>query len=332
MSLLLLTLVTSASALRVSDPKPPKVSLWESVFNWTKPSLRLPEKFKTFWEKEPQDYSKPAAALGPRSSIKAYGASQWFDGALGHDAIKLVVGVPMMTNQEEVLQAHLSTWVTGKGVCDINSYAKSECHIFPVFLYGDSPESKEKVKKLGAKGVSLPVPEPHADDDGYQHGGPINAARIQSGGSDSRPANPPDRAVAMRGKSYEWFKYASANFQWATHLSKMDADAFPHFGAILADLAAGPSKNLYWGAAMGDTLSCNRGFMQGAFYIESANLEPCRQKQVDADFPDYYKNGGWKTHEDGFFGESLYRAVNSSKCPQVTCMNVRAVKRYEHPV
>lgn len=325
MSLLFLTLVTSASALRVSDPKPPKVSLWQSVFDkWTKPSPQLPEKFKDLWAKE-ADFSS-LQSQSARSKIQAYGASQW-GGNLGHDAIKLVVGVPMMTNQEEVLQAHLATWVTGKGVCDILSYGKSECHIFPVFLYGNSSESMEKAKKLGAKGLSLPVPEPLADDDGFQHtGGPIKAARI------SKPANSQDRAIAMRGKSYEWFKYASKNFQWATHLSKMDADAFPHFDAILNDLASGPSKNVYWGSAMGDTAGCNRGFMQGAFYIESANLEPCRQQQVDEDFPDFYKKGGWKTHEDGFFGESLYRAVNTSKCPQVTCMNVRSVKRYEHPV
>jgi len=327
MSFLLLTLVTSASALRVSDPKPPKMSLWESVFNWAKPSPQLPEKFKDLWAKEPQ-FTK-WDSQSPRQKIQAYGASfnGLFGGPLGHDAIKLVVGVPMMTNQEEVLQAHLSTWVTGKGVCDIHSYGNSECHIFPVFLYGNGSESVEKAKKLGAKGLSLPVPEPLADDDGFQHtGGPINAARI------SKPLNSQDRAIAMRGKSYEWFKYAAKNFQWATHLSKMDADAFPHFDAILNDLAAGPSKNLYWGSAMGDTAGCNRGFMQGAFYIESTNLESCRQQQVDEDFPDYYGKGGWKTHEDGFFGESLYRAVNSSKCPQVTCMNVRSVKRYEHPV
>jgi len=327
MSFLLLTLLTSASALRVSDPKPPKMSLWESVFNWAKPSPQLPEKFKDLWAKEPQFTKWDSQSA--RQKIQAYGASfnGLFGGPLGHDAIKLVVGVPMMTNQEEVLQAHLTTWVTGKGVCDIHSYGKSECHIFPVFLYGNGSESMEKAKKLGAMGLSLPVPEPLADDDGFQHtGGPINAARI------SKPANSQDRAIAMRGKSYEWFKYASKNFQWATHLSKMDADAFPHFDAILNDLASGPSKNLYWGSAMGDTAGCNRGFMQGAFYIESTNLESCRQQQVDEDFPDYYGKGGWKTHEDGFFGESLYRAVNSSKCPQVTCMNVRSVKRYEHPV
>jgi len=315
MSLLILALLTSASALRVSDPKP-KLSLWESVFDkWTRPSPELPQKFEEHWKAE-------ATYTPPNTNIQTYGAQ--FAEKHG-DAIKLVVGIPMMPSQPEVLKAHMSTWMTGEGICDVNSYNKPDCHIFPVFVYGNSSAAAAKASELGIHGVSLPVPEPTEalKDDGYA----TRAGNAPGKG----PANIKERAISMRGKSYEWFKHASQSFKWATHIGKLDSDAFPHFKWILKDLASGPKQNAYWGAAMGGE-ECKQGFMQGAFYIESANLEECRQKQVDQDFPDFYRGRGWQAHEDGFFGDSLYKAMNAGKCPPVTCMNVRRSKRYIHPV
>jgi len=316
MSLLILALLTSASALRVSDPKPKKLSLWESVFDkWVRPSPELPQKFEEHWKAE-NDF-KPRTV-----EMTTQGAS--FTEKHG-DAIKLVVGIPMMPTQPEVRKAHMSTWMTGKGVCDVKSYNNPDCHVFPVFVYGNSSEAAARANEIGAFGVSLPVPEPVADpqDNGYA----TRAGNAPGKG----PANIKERAISMRGKSYEWFKHASQTFKWATHIGKLDSDAFPHFKWILSDLASGPKQNVYWGAAMGGD-ACTQGFMQGAFYIESANLEECRQKQVDHDFPDFYSGKGWQTHEDGFFGDSLYKAMNTGKCPPVTCMNVRQQKRYIHPV
>jgi len=278
-----------------------------------RPSHELPQKFDTMWEAEGQfnAANQGTALTGGASFTVPHG-----------DGVKLVVGIPMMANEQDIRNAHMNTWMKGDGVCNRDSFATQSCHIFPVFLYGNSSESMLKAKETEF-GLSLQVPDPEANYDGYD----APEHHIKNLGSHGA-----DALKNLRGKTHEWFKHAAASYPKATHIAKMDSDTYPHMAAVLHDLATGPEKNLYWGTSMaGD--QCNGSFMQGAFYILSASLQPCRQRQLDEMLPDFFgESHGWNRNEDGLFGQSLKEAVESGKCPQPTCMNVRNRHRYVHPV
>lgn len=269
-------------------------------------------KFDTMWEAESQFSAEN------QETAKLAGAS--FRVPHG-DGVKLIVGIPMMANEQDIRNAHLNTWMKGDGVCSRDSFATQSCHIFPVFLYGNSSESMLKAKETEF-GLSLQVPDPEANYDGYD----APEHHIKNVGSHES-----DALKNLRGKTHEWFKHASASYPKATHIAKMDSDTYPHMATVLHDLATGPEKNLYWGTSMAGE-ECS-GFMQGAFYILSASLQPCRQQQLDEMLPDFFgESHGWNSNEDGLFGHSLFKAVESGKCPQPTCMNVRNRHRYVHPV
>eukprot|EP00411_Alexandrium_monilatum_P024962 CAMPEP_0175330174 /NCGR_PEP_ID=MMETSP0095-20121207/587_1 /TAXON_ID=311494 /ORGANISM="Alexandrium monilatum, Strain CCMP3105" /LENGTH=329 /DNA_ID=CAMNT_0016627345 /DNA_START=42 /DNA_END=1027 /DNA_ORIENTATION=+ len=53
------------------------------------------------------------------------------------------------------------------------------------------------------------------------------------------------------GKSPAWFRYASTTYRWATHIIKMDMDAFPYVPTLVAAIRDFPTgcQNLYGGAA-----------------------------------------------------------------------------------
>jgi len=282
--------------------------------HYMRPSRDLPQKFDSMWKAEGEFNAQK------HRTAETSGASFVFPHG---DGVKLVVGIPMMTNQQDIRKAHMSTWMKGDGICKLDSFATSSCHIFPVFLYGNSSEAMLAAQETDF-GLSLQVPEPKvastiASDTGYE-------------GQDLGAEATEGALRSMRGKTFEWFKHASASYPKATHIAKMDSDAYPHMALVLEDLATGPKANLYWGAAMGAS-DCSKGFMQGAFYGISAGLQPCHQRELDATYPaglfGVHKHHG---NEDTLFGSTLYDAVQSGKCPQPTCMSVRSKGRYEHPV
>lgn len=320
MGLLLLALVAPASALKLMDFRNDPV---KKADLHGRPSKELPQKFKKMWEQE-QSYVPSAKAVTP----ELIGDKDW--SAHGKD-VKLVVGIPMISSQKEVLDAHLSSWMMGEGVCHIDNHDDHNCHVFPVFLFGENSKASTVTKFA----LSLPIPEPaEVPDDGY------------STGTGSKVATDIPLAVQFR-KTHDWFKHAATSYKWATHIGKMDADTYPHFKQILEDLAAGPKDRFYWGSLMGHH-NChagpNTGFMQGAFYIVSADLEACREAGADAMCPEGAKFGNveemcpalsfptWQ-HEDHTFGDFLFSGLRSGKCgSKITCMDVKFGERYNHPV
>lgn len=315
----ILRLVASASALSSYPTNPPKITNQPKSFD-TRPTRDLPKHFAEKWAQEKNYRPEGSTQIMGFKNFERHG-----------DAIKLVVGVPMILRQAEIFDAHLKTWVTGENVCKLKEHADPKCAIFPVFLLGNSTAAKKKAQNASNFALALPIPEADESDDGLDsrwdgYNPPKNSAEDRTG-----------RQMAHDIpflKYYLWLKHATDDYSWATHFAKMDADTYPHFKPILNDLANGPKYNLYWGAKMwGD--HCEGGFMQGALYIVSANLQACAQPVVHKMCPESTWNfANWKIckhlSEDWYYGECVFQAVTDGICPKPTCMNVRFAHRYEH--
>jgi len=152
------------------------------------------------------------------------------------------------------------------------------------------------------------------------------------------------------GKSPAWFRYASTTYRWATHIIKMDMDAFPYVPTLVAAIRDFPTgcQNLYGGRTRlprywepnpalrkrpigGDFLKCGTkgcwSYMQGGLYLLSAELAR------NASRP-----GGWwqeaskKCHsEDVTAGQAIHKyAMVNGIC--VGALQIKVGKEFWHPV
>jgi hypothetical protein len=143
------------------------------------------------------------------------------------------------------------------------------------------------------------------------------------------------------GKSMAFFRYASRQFPWATHIGKVDMDAFPFLHKIMTNLYGSEkpcrAKYEYWGAKRG-TKNCDHQ-PWGRSFIDNCPDDSCVKKLPCAD----QVNGGmyglsrdlafdatqpgdvWETGpigpEDGITGTRLHQWSHKySKCVSMFMM------------
>lgn len=241
---------------------------------------------------------------------------------------KLVVGISSVINQPEMWKTHRDTWMKQEGVCSYRDFQEPACKTFPVFVFGNLSDaaglaSVREFDPLDRFTVVLrDVPEPKVLRSAYAEDGD---------GSQGRAARSAGMFGNMQLKTPSWFRYASHNFGWATHVAKMDLDTYPHLHMIQSDLLRAPQRGLYYGHGIGNQVTPTCQPFTGPFYLISADLLGC---WLESDLAG--KTGDWrKKAEDKLFGHTLFSAQKAGLCPRGTalqCMNVKGAGRFEHPV
>jgi len=151
--------------------------------------------------------------------------------------IKIVVGVFSVAYTEEQAYRDVvrSTWMRQPGVCRLSASPLSEhwlpsskCSVYATFVLGNDGVREEAEEGL----TVIPIKE-NMDE----------------------------------GKSRVWFNFAAGSWPWATHIMKMDMDAFPHFSYVLGQISshASPCKHVYGGVMYSYT---------GLVYLPKAGCGP----------------------------------------------------------
>uniref|UniRef100_A0A7S1QFQ9 Hexosyltransferase n=1 Tax=Alexandrium catenella TaxID=2925 RepID=A0A7S1QFQ9_ALECA len=127
--------------------------------------------------------------------------------------IQLLMGVFSMAGTEEwpFRDAVRATWMRQPGVCKLSQQPLEGCTVYAAFVLGN---------------------------DGHQDSGEDRDLVIL------------DTFENMNeGKSRSWFHLAATKYPWATHIMKLDLDAFPHVPYILDNLGSHGKacKNVYGG-------------------------------------------------------------------------------------
>lgn len=120
------------------------------------------------------------------------------------DAVRLVVGVFSRAGCKDFWWRELarSTWMSQPGICPLTSSGPvGSCSVYVTFVVG-TPSLREFQGDQGN----------HSEKD-------VTVL--------------PTVENMNHGKTRLWFEHATKNFGWATHVVKMDSDAFPHLSTIV---------------------------------------------------------------------------------------------------
>jgi len=109
--------------------------------------------------------------------------------------MKFVLGVLCMATDISIRSVIRSTWMNQSGVCPLNSPSSANCTVYAGFVIGAG------------------------------HGSPSDDF------DDLMLLDMPENM--NEGKSWKFFNDASVRFPWATHIGKMDTDAYPYFHLLI---------------------------------------------------------------------------------------------------
>lgn len=255
-------------------------------------------------------------------------------------SVKLVIGILSLPWEVELRNEHRRTWMRQAGICHISQWKNESCHVFPVFILGNTMghDDDNQVSNMPGSTVMINITERPSNDQ----------------------AREDDRIVHIKRntKICSWFKYARDNFKWASHVAKMDMDTFPAVAKIRYDLAVAPSTAVYYGPFMGYGENCLRGGMQGQFFAVTPDLIDVwvpkaststsgtrfarNGREVnDLKNPAYSRTGQCRVCEadgsstfaqysDPALGPCLFAAQELEFVPRMTCVDARS--RFRHPV
>lgn len=231
-------------------------------------------------------------------------------------SVKMLIGITTMGYESAFRDAIRDTWLKHPGVCRLNLErnqtppANPACRFFVTFVMGKNSTTDPLVEEENRKHhdiVQATFPDGKSVSDPASHEG-IRRGHLSE---------------AQRAKTDLWFRFAAANFGWATHIAKADLDTWPHLEKVLADVAdLGHSKwahkeakpagwkeedGIYYGVSCGGGLG---GFKQGAFYMLSRSLLKC-MFTVDAYKYPWHDNGEDGGGEDIMMWYRVRRAMKS---------------------
>lgn len=206
---------------------------------------------------------------------------------VARDDFKLLVGVFSVSDEKDVRDVARRTWMNHSWICSTGAVDAKGCAAHVTFVLGKVQMSARKELLAAEDDLTFLDVRENMDD----------------------------------GKTAVWFHQALKLFPWATHIAKMDTDAFPHFDVLLnrmpafgkSIVAGSACPNFYagafWSCNQADDSICPPGgcrypvgnnflqyeaenpecwsYMQGAFYILSREL-------VHA----VNEDGDWKKHEN----------------------------------
>lgn len=308
------------------------------------PTRDLPEKFVSFFEKDMLRIQNPSANpidpanlhfgySGWRNNIdvtswnKTRGDKKLGLGSSNLKDVKAVIGIMSYTAHREIRDAHRMTWMTHKGVCSIDNWEKEDCHVFPLFVFGDVVEP---IAIEGENDILIlsDVPEPGDVTDGYHNG----SLQHNNGKLHDKTQ---DMWESSQLKTPAFFRHASKNFRWASHIGKMDLDTYPSI-PLLQDAWSRASTASYMGVLFNGGFA-GKGGMYGAMYGITSDLLDCWLKSEQAHHAVFKKDeragrNPWLTHaEDQIFSYLLF-ASHDGPCASYRLVDLTKHTYYEHPV
>jgi len=228
-------------------------------------------------------------------------------------SIKLVLGLFTIRQDVAYQQVAKETWMSQSGVCLAEDGPKPGCSVYVAFVLGREPvpEGMEAAMFSSHDFVQLQWKE----------------------GMDN-------------GKSFEWFNYAARNYKWATHVGKIDMDAYPYIRKMVSSLEEHSQNSTcaqYVGALV-DFVSCGKKpycpreecgrpdgndllndkgcwwYMQGANYILTRDLV----EKISG------RGGFWDENKIGPEDIATGRAVSKFANDNHVCVNWWHTWAYDH--
>jgi|EP00927_Polykrikos_kofoidii_P019784 hypothetical protein len=244
------------------------------------------------------------------------------------EPIKLVLGLMTIADHREIREAHRRTWMRQGGVCTVDRWNDSNCHVFVVFVFGNVSHDQFASEADSLILTGVPEPERLESLSGYEgDGGYDNKGKSRR------------MWLLSQFKTPAFFSYALHNLAWATHIGKLDEDTFPYVGDVLQDLVELAKHGLhptYYGKSFVGGYHGKQG-MFGEFYVLSVDAVECAAKaerkmarQVDSTTNTSWGEDWFKHAEDQVVGELLYLAEESKECLPILKASVE--DRWLHPV
>jgi len=168
----------------------------------------------------------------------------------------LIIGVFSVGSATEYQKVIRDTWMNQRGVCNLmgEKVPRAGCSVYTAFVMGRD-YSNDSAWTPSGDGLYLDVQE-----------------------------------NMNQGKTMAFFRFAARQFPWATHIAKMDMDAFPFLHKVVASLYGSEkpcrAKYEYWGAKFGSKHCENYPF--GRTFTDNCPDDSCVKKLPCAD----QMNGG----------------------------------------
>lgn len=163
----------------------------------------------------------------------------------------LIMGVFSVASATMHQQVIRDTWMNQRGVCSLmgENVPRAGCTVYVAFVLGRAKSSNSSGTPLG-DGLYLDIEE-----------------------------------NMNLGKTMAFFREAARKFPWATHIGKMDMDAFPHLHKVVTNLYGSEkpcsAKYEYWGVKFG-TRSCRKK-PWGRSFIDNCPDDSCVKRLPCAD-------------------------------------------------
>jgi len=163
----------------------------------------------------------------------------------------LILGVFSISSATEYQEVIRNTWMNQRGVCNLmgERVPRAGCSVYAAFVMGRDFRSDSSWTPLG-DGLYLDIEE-----------------------------------NMNRGKTITFFRYAARLFPWATHIAKMDMDAFPHLHKVVTSLYGSEkpcrAKYEYWGGKFG-FINCENT-QWGRSFTDNCPDDSCVKKLPCAD-------------------------------------------------
>jgi len=145
-----------------------------------------------------------------------------------NSSVSIAVAIPTCPEDDTVRDAIRNTWAQRPGVCmapPAGVTPAQECTVNLLFVVGQSSRRSVEAAEQIDDMLYLPTP------DGQKCKTAVN-----------KDEDPKKDTL----KTFEWLKFASTNFTWATHIGKIDPGYSPHLHKIVPEIAAielDPSKS-----------------------------------------------------------------------------------------
>jgi len=181
----------------------------------------------------------------------ARNSTSFATGMQNSTGVQILLGVPSCPGDGKVRQFIRDTWGKPEGeICSI-SQKSDKCKVALLFFVGkgyNATPGMAVVRKGGLLGgKSLHAANSLYEDDVLELPVP-DGARCYGDGHSGRDDKRDFHSLTM--KMFEYFKYASRNFKWATHIGRVDQDYLPNLHEVIpaiARLGVSPEKHQYLG-------------------------------------------------------------------------------------